>query len=86
MGFSRVWTGIHGPELMQTASAEGRLREKFTLCRQGDRTERANQSARQSLSRSENQTIASTINGQRNVAPPGKIGLGTEAMTSNRSA
>lgn len=86
MGFSQVWAGIHGPQAMQIASADGRLREIFTLCRQGFRTEQANQFARQSLSRSENQTIASTINGQRSVAPPGKIGLGTEAMTSNRSA
>lgn len=39
-----------------------------------------------SLSRRENQSIASTRSGQRMATPPGKRGVGTEAMTSNRSA
>lgn len=46
----------------------------------------AGESADQSLSRSENHSIAATRSGQRRLAPPGKGGVGTEAMTSNRSA
>ena len=73
------WKTTIVPEFHDTPGAHSR----WACIRVGRLDESAGDHSR---SRSENHSIAATISGQRRLAPPGNVGLGSAAMTSNRPA